>query len=64
MLVERKRERHHGEKISMSNFATLRKPLPGLRRPGAAILLHFVEKLKSRGDMAFKQKHFVLPLQS
>lgn len=64
MLVERNRDRHHGEKISMSSFATLRKPPPGLRRPGAVIPLHFIEKLKPRGDMAFKQKHFVLPLQS
>lgn len=59
-----KKKRHHGEKISVSNFATLRKQPPGLRSPNAAIPLHLVQWLKPRGGVAFRAKHFVLPLQS
>lgn len=48
--------------ILMINFSTPRKQSPGSRRPGAVILLHFIQNLKPRDNTALKEKHFVLPL--
>ena len=39
-------------------FATVRKQPPGLRRPGVVLPLHFMQKSKPRGNIAFKEKHF------
>lgn len=57
--LERKRERHQGEKkISMSSFANLRKQPPGLRIPGAGIPSSFHSEVEAQRQHGFQREVF------